>query len=97
MALESLESSVCECIVAGKLNFLFDEALSSVVGGASSSDDVKITSGVKIVRVGFVIAIVSVSVIKIDCPVRTEAATCKPIADEIDRLRLTFKRLSAQL
>lgn len=58
MALDSLVSSDDECSVAGKLNFLFDGdrfAFSSVVGGVSSSDDVKITSGVNIVRVGFVI------------------------------------------
>lgn len=55
---DSLVSSDDECSVAGKLNFLFDGsrfAFSSVVGGVSSSDDVKITSGVNIVRVGFVI------------------------------------------
>jgi hypothetical protein len=62
MGFESL-SSDDECSVAGKLNFLFAAelsdcwAFSSVVGGAHSSDDVNITSGVKIVRVGFVIAV----------------------------------------
>lgn len=57
-AFESLESKDEECKVAGKLNFLFEDdrtALRSVVGGESSSDD-KITSGVNIVRVWFVIS-----------------------------------------
>jgi hypothetical protein len=58
MAFVSLESREEEWRLAGKLNFLFDggrAAFRSVVGGESSSDD-RITSGVKIVRVGFVIS-----------------------------------------
>lgn len=47
----SLLRSVDECSVAGKLNFRFEGActdFSIVLGGASSSEGVKITSGVKI-------------------------------------------------
>jgi len=58
MAFESLERSDDEWRLAGKLNFLFEgdrDAFNNVVGGASSSDDVNITSGVNIIRVGFVI------------------------------------------
>lgn len=66
MALDSLVSSDDEWRVAGKLNFLFDSdcfAFSKMVGGASSSDDVKITSGVTIVRVGFVIMMQQSSIV----------------------------------
>lgn len=58
IAFDSLDSRDDEWRVAGKLNFLNPGArmgLIKVVGGAHSSGDVKITSGVKIARVGFVI------------------------------------------
>lgn len=83
MAFESLESSDDEWRLAGKLNFLFEgdrTAFSSVLLSASSDDN--ITSGVNIVRVGFVIASCNnrrfiSAVIKIDWAVKTVTEALK--------------------